>query len=263
MSLIKTMNQEENTNGEDNVDVKNNNTILNNQLENIFNYDQKHIVIYNKLIIQHDIYGIINLEKYKDLYCFSIESEYVKFKKINMNHGKYKILNHCEKIRMISFSNVLVELDNLPITVEDLSIKNCDANDLDMINLPNQLKKLNCTFNSIETLNNLPLGLRVLICNNNKIYQLDYLPETLEYLHCSCNKLLSLNNLPRGLVHLECSNNLITHLDSLPNSLIEVNASSNYIVSILNLPSNLTRANFTDNLLMTTPKCSNSMCVFV
>jgi hypothetical protein len=229
-----------------------------NILEKIFKFDQVAIRIDEKIIAQYGINRTINLNPYKKLYYFAIDNAHDVDPHFNFNN-KYKIINYSDILNKIYYSNVSVEINNLPDGLKILWTWNCNLNDEDMINLPKELKELDCSHNLIMKLDNLPLGLKKLICSNNKISQLDFLPETLEYIDCSHNEITHLDDLPNGLIYLECSHNSIITLNSLPITLVEVFAKSNKIELVLNLPPKLSRACFTENPLVTKPKCSNSL----
>jgi Leucine-rich repeat (LRR) protein len=57
-------------------------------------------------------------------------------------------------------------------------------------NLPNNLTRLDCSFNKITKLENLPNNLTILICSYNKIAKLENLPNNLIELNCYYNKYL-------------------------------------------------------------------------
>lgn len=223
------------------------------QLEKNFNPNTNVIRIETKNLSK--LGAIINLEKFPNLYYLHIDGN---IETMNQQQ-KFKLVNFCDSVKKIYFSDILVQINNLPERLEDLTLWYCNLCDDDMINLPEGLKNLNCPHNNITKLSNLSFGLKKLDCSNNKILYLDDLPESLEYLNCSNNKIINLNNLPNGLIYLDCSQCSIKYLDTLPDTLEQVFAKFNNIESIKRLPSNLTRANFTNNPLVSAPKCNNSL----
>jgi hypothetical protein len=132
--------------------------------------------------------------------------------------------------------------------------------DIDLINIPKSIKKVNCdkvslkkipeSFCNFESLhcyccglNNTswPPNINTLDCSNNNITSLDNLPEKLEYLDCSYNNITSLDNLSTLLEKLICSNNKICFLDKLPENLDYLDCTDNNIVELNNLPLGLTK----------------------
>jgi hypothetical protein len=84
----------------------------------------------------------------------------------------------------------------------------CSNNELTtMNNLPKFLTMLNCSYNYIISFGKLSLNdkLKRLNCSFNKINYLDNLPDGLEYLDCSYNPIINLENLPNSLIELVCN----------------------------------------------------------
>ncbi|KAI9142203.1 hypothetical protein BKA69DRAFT_1068912 [Paraphysoderma sedebokerense] len=120
-------------------------------------------------------------------------------------------------IRMIGSINIgiLGVLPDLPQTLEELDIYNCD------VRLPSQL----------------PPNLRRLVCSRCSFTVLPNLPESLQILDCSqMTDLDTLPPLPSSLLSLDCSETGINQLPNLPPSLLELNVSN---CGIGNLPTEL------------------------
>lgn len=98
-------------------------------------------------------------------------------------------------------NNLLIELENLPITLEYLNLE----------------------FNYIESLNVSSLkNLEILNVSNNKLKELKNFPQSLIELKCTHNSLESINLKDiSNLKTLHISNNLITVIENLPDSLID------------------------------------------
>ena len=107
------------------------------------------------------------------------------------------------------------ELEKLPDDIDkytNLKRLNCSYNELTSLdNLPQKLKNLDCSYNKLTSLDNLPQNLIELYCNGNKITSLDNLPPTLEILKCWNNQITSLDNLPPKLEVLYCNNNQLKY----------------------------------------------------
>ncbi len=124
------------------------------------------------------------------------------------------------------------------IFLEVLYCNNNYYNIKQIINLPPNLKILNCKNNKLNSLDNLPKRLEFLDCSNNNILSLDNLPSSLLKLICYSNKINCLDNLPASLKILDCLNNNLKSLDYLPSNLEELECDNN-VINLSLLPNNL------------------------
>lgn len=161
---------------------------------------------------------------------FSILSEmgFNKIENITLLYGNITNINNLPKglKKFICSSNLLIDLEALPIHLEELIIDNNHLTDIDV----SYLKKL-----------------KILNISSNSITDLGQLPKTLEKLHCESNKLQKLNlmDVP-DLKVLSISNNLITVIEHLPENLITFNMEDTPSIEFRNTP--------IDNINITTNK---------
>lgn len=113
--------------------------------------------------------------------------------------------------------------------------------------LPDSIRELRCSHNSLTSLPPLPASLHILRCANNSLTSLPELPDSLVILCCDQNKLVSLPNLPDSLLELDCSMNDIHTLQKLPTSLTELYCEWNQLTTLPNLPKPLTKLYCYDN----------------
>lgn len=131
----------------------------------------------------------------------------------------------------------LDEIQNTPkktLDISNLGLKELPAN------LPDKIKRLNCSGNPLISINKLPSSLKILHCCNTFIRQLDNIPDGLIKLYCINTHIMSLNNLPNSLKVLvadECSN--IQAITFLPSSLQVLSLEKTSIKSIKYFPSTL------------------------
>lgn len=111
---------------------------------------------------------------------------------------------------LISFicpDNYLIELENLPSSLQHIEIPHNYLITIDVSNLK-QLESLIVTDNQITHLENLPESLSRLLCENNKLYYLDLRTcPIIKTLHISNNKITLIENLPEGIVDFQMENN--------------------------------------------------------
>ena len=88
---------------------------------------------------------------------------------------------------------------------EMLSLSGLDLTSLPP--LPDNLKRLDCSFNNLTRLPSLPESLVYLSCYSNKLKSLPHLPDSLKLLFCHDNELRSLPFLPTKLYMLSISDN--------------------------------------------------------
>jgi hypothetical protein len=138
---------------------------------------------------------------------FSVLSEkgFNKIENITLLYGNItNILNLPKGLKkLVCSSNLLIDLESLPIQLEELFIDNNHLTDIDVSYLKN---------------------LKILNISSNSITDLGILPKTLEELYCESNKLQKLNlmDVP-DLKVLSISNNLITVIEDLPDNLTTFN----------------------------------------
>ena len=102
--------------------------------------------------------------------------------------------------------NLLISLDNIPTSMQQLSINNNYIKDINLSALAN-LEILNISHNEIEKLENLPEKLKDLKCSNNKISQLNLLNlSSLKTLHVSNNMITLIENMPEGVEDFQMEN---------------------------------------------------------
>lgn len=174
------------------------------------------------------------------------------------------IISGCPNLKIINFpknlktyhnlsNDINIKELNLPDNLEFIELTHNSITNLDDLPVSSNLIRMNCSYNSIEKLNNLPNNLKILDCSNNLIKNLDLLPENLIILNCSHNRITQLQNLPNSLINLICSHNELIELNVLPNNLKTLICKFNYIHSI-NLPDSIIYVDAHNNTLETLPK---------
>ena len=135
-----------------------------------------------------------------------------------------------------------------------------------LINLPKNLKYLNCCNNNIEKLIKLPISLKYLNCSYNKLIRLDIKKLiNLEYLNCSNNQLEgNIYNIEKytNLKYINVSNNYIEFICSkLPKNVSYFNCSFNCLTELPLLSIKLKTLVCNHNPILTLPKniiyCTN------
>lgn len=96
--------------------------------------------------------------------------------------------------------NLLIELENLPVSIEELDINNNYIDVIEVDYLKN-LKVLNCSSNRITKLDKLPASLQTLKCENNSILDTLHLGNTkkLQVLHISNTNVHIIHEFPDGV----------------------------------------------------------------
>jgi hypothetical protein len=182
------------------------------------------------------------------------------------------LFTNLEELHMSELDIPILPL-RLPITLKKIKCNGNLFTTIDKLSNLVNLEELDCSYNSIKTLNALPSNLKVLICNGNKISSFDNLPAGLKKLSCygqqkcvlklldnlpieleelNCNsnqELLTLDNLPQKLKKLDCNNCWIKNLNNLPDSIEELYCHNNHITSFAKLPANLRRLSCVSNPL--------------
>ena len=181
--------------------------------------------------------------------------------------SKTLFLNSLNLTTLPDLPNNLIKLDcsfnkltTLPILPNNLNHLDCGRNKLTTLPiLPNNLIKLDCNSNKLTTLPILPNNLTTLDCYNNKLFNLPILPNTLKILNCYDNQLTILPELPNSLEFLKCYYNKLTNLPVLPNSLTELHCYDNQLTTLPVLPNNLNELYCYDNQLTILPVLPNSL----
>ena len=102
--------------------------------------------------------------------------------------------------------NLLISLENIPTSMQHLSINNNYIKDINLSALSN-LETLNLSHNQIEKIENLPEKLEDLKCSNNKISQLNLSNlSNLKTLHVSNNMITLIENMPEGVEDFQMEN---------------------------------------------------------
>ena len=118
------------------------------------------------------------------------------------------LLNIPETVEtIICDDQLIVQLENLPVSLETLSVNNNEITKFDCGSLP-KLKVLKISNNELIELKNLPETLEILECENNQLRELNLANSyKLRELICSNNPILVLQNVPSSISKLEMENN--------------------------------------------------------
>ena len=96
----------------------------------------------------------------------------------------------------------------------DISFQNLTT--LKGINFPEGITELDCSNNSLTSLQYCPSSVRTLNCTSNSLTSLQYCPNSVIYLYCANNSLTSLQYCPKSVISLDCHNNSLTSLQYCP-----------------------------------------------
>lgn len=121
------------------------------------------------------------------------------------------------------------------------------------------MKELSAGFNSLTQLPSLGTSMVSLSVHHNALTSLPELPSTLVDLSCLDNKLTSLPTLPASLKNLECGINQLSNLPSLPAGLTYLSCGVNNLSSLPTLPSKLISLTCNNNLLTSLPALPQSL----
>jgi hypothetical protein len=141
--------------------------------------------------------------------------------------------------------------------------KELDLSELNLTelpNLPNTVKKLNCSYNPLKTLRNLPPNLRTLKCEGTALVRFENVPITLRYVNCSGSDLTSLDGLPdsiRYIIAHNCSE--LKKVYKLPAELIWLDLYYCDIERIVNIPNNVEYIDIACNRIMSLPRLPESL----
>jgi Leucine-rich repeat (LRR) protein len=157
-----------------------------------------------------------------------------------------------------------IELDN----IQNLKIFEIDLSNRGLTILPDltiypNLKKLNCSFNQLISLNGIPDWVEEIDCSSNRLSQLpEVLPSQLRKFNCFLNSISELpSKLPNGLIYLNCMSNWLTKVpdDILPSSLLYFNCADNKLETIPLLPDGLKYLDYSYNYLTYSPNIPTSV----
>lgn len=155
-----------------------------------------------KVVVTESLNGDIDLsESLKELGA-GVPDE-ISFQKGNITN----LYNIPEGILILNCpENLLISLENIPTSMQHLSINNNYIKDINISALSN-LETLNLSHNQIEKIENLPEKLEDLKCSNNKISQLNLSNlSNLKTLHVSNNMITLIENMPEGVEDFQMEN---------------------------------------------------------
>lgn len=118
--------------------------------------------------------------------------------------------------KIICEDNLLVDMDDLPVSLVEMNVSGNGLKRLDFSNGSNALKEVNISRNEFATLSELPASLEILKCENNilKLLNLEGV-ENLKVLHCSNNPLLVVEHFPDTITDLRMENNPLIEIQRL------------------------------------------------
>jgi hypothetical protein len=161
-----------------------------------------------ELIIRQPLSGNIDLSVLR-------EYGYTYIKTIEFVEGEITGLQNVpDDLTSLSCSQqLLIELENLPPSLESLNIQNNYLKTLDLDRCK-KLKVLNIINNHVNKIENMPPSLEELYCDNNDFKILDLQTvQQLRVLHISNNKAVIIENLPPSLVDFKSENNPMVELE--------------------------------------------------
>jgi len=115
--------------------------------------------------------------------------------------------------KIICEDNLLLNIDNLPISLVELNVSGNGIKQLDLLEVEN-MKELNISRNQFTSLSDLPKDLEILKCENNglKVLNLEGI-ENLKVLHCSNNPSLAIEQFPDTITDLQMENNPLIQIN--------------------------------------------------
>jgi hypothetical protein len=154
-----------------------------------------------ELKIDEALFGDLDFSVLKELGYGNIKTIILKDGQITNIDGLPEGLLHFECI-----NNMLITLDELPVSLKHLKISFNHLTQLDISNLT-ELQTLVISHNKITILEKIPASLRELICDNNKLERLD-LDNLIELktLNVSNNQITLIENLPTGVIDFKMEN---------------------------------------------------------
>jgi Leucine-rich repeat (LRR) protein len=151
-------------------------------------------------------------------------------------------------------------ITSLPPLPQSLKYLDCSINSIVNVSaFPENLVSLNCSNNLIKILPNIAQGVTILDCSGNKLTTLPTLPQGLKKLSCTYNQLTTLPTLPQGLTELYCGDCQLITLPTLPQELTMIQCPNNQLVTLPNLPANLKYLFCSNNKLNTLPALPNTL----
>ncbi len=174
----------------------------------------------------------------------------------------------------------LTTLPNLSdFACNKLDVSKNKLTNVNVANLPNKLKQLNCSYNLLTFLDVSVLKIDCLDCSNNDLCDLRLCPSlkklncyynkltavsincpNLEELHCESNALevLDVENLHK-LTKLCCSNNKLKNVYKLPDSIKILNLATNELTELNNFPQDAIYIDCSQNALYDLPLFPESL----
>jgi hypothetical protein len=109
--------------------------------------------------------------------------------------------------KLVCGENLLIELTNLPKSLQVLEVPRNAIRHIDFTTLPNLLK-IDIAFNYLEVIENLNKNIESILCDNNQIKRIDLAgTDNLNILHCSNNGLLHIENMSDSISDFKMENN--------------------------------------------------------
>jgi hypothetical protein len=168
------------------------NNIGRTELRDVLEMTNKRI---ERLEFKQSLHGDLDFSVLKEL-GFSLIQEIV------INKGDViSVTNLPEGLKKFTCNhNLLLELENLPVTLEELNINNNYIGVLELDYLKN-LQVLYCSSNKMTKLEKLPSSLQELKCQNNMLLESIYLGDTktLKVLHISNTSVHIIHEFPDGV----------------------------------------------------------------
>jgi hypothetical protein len=160
---------------------------------------------YTKRISSIDIHKPLS----GDLDLSQIREQFNLLENIYFEEGEItNVKNIPEGIKSLSCSkNLLISIDDLPSSLEELNISYNYFHSIDLKNLPNLLK-LNLSHNKFHRIENLPKSLKELNIEYNQLTDLNLEGlSNLKSLNVSNNNITIISNLPENLTEFDYDNN--------------------------------------------------------
>jgi len=177
------------------------------------------------LIIQESLSGDLDLEVID-------KCDFKNISGIIFSPGQITSIRNIPKkiAKLICPQNLLIDLENIPQTVEILEVPGNAIQHIDFAPLIH-LKTLDITSNHFAVIQHLPQSIESILCDSNKIRRID-LANTIQLrtLHCSNNGLLTIENFPDTITDFVMENNPL--LDIQRKGIHEIKHSSSHSHSI-------------------------------
>lgn len=172
--------------------------------------------------------------------CKKEKNETLSLKKFKINKLP-EILKEFTWVKKLDVRTCnLLNLDNLPINLEELDASNNKIRCIKKGQLPDSLLIARLNKNLIEKIEELPLKLIGIDLGDNEFKEIDFdFPDTLTILNLSRNRFKNLPKLNYKIEDLDISANYIENIDGLPNSILYLDCSRNELTIIKELPISL------------------------